>query len=155
MSNAAENTATETRCRRCRRILKSAESAALGIGPRCAAIEAATDGLSEKQVDKLMQVILDKGVTPTNRKGVYRIAGEDGSAVHIAHVNGNCTCEWGRRRVSAATKPCYAVAAARLAARPVIRTRPQAPAHAPLTVPSDAIWAELAAMGALDEIPAF
>lgn len=119
------NTTTEhtAKCRRCHRALRSATSAALGIGPRCAAIEAAFEGLSGKQVDKARQLIVDGGVVKV-RKGIYRAAGEDGCAVHIASVNGNCTCEWGRRRVSAATKTCYAVAVARLYDKP--RRRPAA-----------------------------
>ena len=122
MSNATAPVEQVT-CKRCKRPLKSAASIAAKIGPRCAAIEAATEGLNAKQVAKLMQVIVDKGVAATGRKGVYRVASEDGGAVHIAHVNGNgnCNCNWGLRRTSAMTKTCYAVAAARLAARPQVR----------------------------------
>lgn len=122
MGNAVETPAAElVKCSRCKRALTSAASRLAKIGPRCAAIEAATEGLNPKQVDKMMQVIIDKGVTPTSRKGVYRVASEDGETVHLCHVNGNCTCEWGLRRKSAETKVCYAVAAARLTARPQIR----------------------------------
>jgi len=105
-------------CRRChRKVLRSATSRAAGIGPRCAAIEAAFAGLSDKQRAKADQLITDKGIVKV-RTGIYRAAGEDGHAEHIASVNGNCTCEWGRRRVSATTKTCYVVAVARLMAKP-------------------------------------
>lgn len=120
MSNA-EIPAEQVTCRRCRRPLRSVASRILGIGPRCAAIEAATEGLSPKQVEKMKQVILDGGVTPTRRPEVYRVAKEADGGVHIAHINGNCTCEWGLRRKSALSKVCYGVAAARLAHRPQIR----------------------------------
>lgn len=108
-------------CSECHRPLTNATSRILGIGPRCAAIKAATKGLSPKQVEKMKQVILDGGVAPTRRPEVYRVAKEGGDGVHIAHINGNCTCEWGLRRNSAMSKVCYGVAAARLAYRPQIR----------------------------------
>lgn len=130
-------------CRRCgRKLTKST-----GIGPRCAAIEAATEGLNAKQVDKMTQVIEDRGIVATNRKGVYKIVNEAGVVIHTTHVNGNCTCEWGVRRTSADTKVCYMVAAARLLARPVIRKA--APASAPVALPSsEALWAEIDRMNA-------
>jgi Family of unknown function (DUF6011) len=149
---ASENsTGTEVihRCLRsgCGRKLTSPESIARGYGPRCAAIEAATEGLSAKQVDKMTQVIVDKGVAATNRKGVYHVTNEADGVIRIAHVNGNCTCEWGLRRKSADTKVCYHVAAARLTAKPVIyRSRQRLAAPAPVAVPLAApgdIWAEM------------
>jgi hypothetical protein len=117
MSNAVQR----IECRRCHRELRSASSRILGVGPRCAAIEAATEGLTPRQVDKVKQAIIDKAVAPTSRKGVYRVANEDGSVIRIAHVNGNCTCAYGLRRTSALAKTCYHVAAVRLTARPAIR----------------------------------
>ena len=120
MSNA-ENLAEQVTCRRCRRVLTSPASRLAEIGPRCAAIEAATEGLNAKQVDKMTQLILDEAITATSRKGIYRHVNEVGETVHLCHVNGNCTCEWGLRRKSAQTKVCYHVGAARLLARPQIR----------------------------------
>jgi hypothetical protein len=114
-------TAEPVTCRRCKRGLTSLASRLAGIGPRCAAIEAATEGLNAKQVDKMMQLIIDKAIAPTSRKGVYRVVNEAGEVAHICHVNGNCTCEWGLRRKSAQTKVCYHVGGARLLARPAIR----------------------------------
>ena len=150
----ATQTPAEARCTRCHRVLKSAASKARGMGDRCAAIEAATEGLSAKQVDKMTQLILDGGIVRTNRKGVFHVVNEAGEVIHRTHVNGNCTCEWARRRVSAETKTCYHVAAARLLARPVIRAA--APVAVPVALPSSAaIWAELEALGALDSVPAF
>ena len=154
--SAAENTqtpATETRCLRCNRKLKNGGT----YGPRCAAIVAATDGLSAKQVDKMEQLIADEAIVKTNRKGVYHVVNEAGEVIHIAHVNGHCTCEWSQRRMTADTKVCYHVAGARLKAKPLIRKAvPVVPAAAPVALPaSDAIWAELEALGALDAVPAF
>jgi hypothetical protein len=136
-------------CRRCHRPLTSPASVAAKLGPRCAAIEAATEGLSAKQTEKMEQLIADNAVVATNRENVFHIVNEAGEVIHIAHLNGNCNCAWSLRRTSAATKTCYHVAGARLLARPVIRR--QAPAPAPVALPaSDAIWAELGALGALD-----
>ena len=118
---STETAAEQVTCRRCRRPLRSASSIAAKIGPRCAAIEAATEGLSPKQVDKMAQLILDGAIVAANRKGVYHVVNEAGEVVHTCHVNGNCTCEWGLRRKSADTKVCYMVGAARLLDRPQIR----------------------------------
>lgn len=149
--------ATEpVKCRKCRRPLRSEASRALGIGPRCAAVQAATEGLTDKQADKMAQLILDKAILPASRKGIYKVVNEAGEVIHTVHApSGNCTCQWGLRRESATVKTCYHAAAARLLDRPVIRHRTPAAAPAKVTVPSDAIWAELEAVGALDEIPVF
>jgi hypothetical protein len=117
MSTAA-TPAAESRCERCRRPLKSASSRALGIGPRCAAIKAATKGLKPEQAEKVLEVIADGGVIATGRKGVYRVSSSKGDAAYLAHVNGNCTCAYGLRRTSAMSKTCFHVAAARLTAKP-------------------------------------
>lgn len=109
-------------CRRCRATLRAPASVAAGIGPRCAAIEAAFGGLNDKQRDKALEVIADGGVARTSRPGVFRVVSSDGSSVHLCSLNGNCTCGWGLRRHTASAKTCYAVAAARLTARPRIRT---------------------------------
>jgi hypothetical protein len=139
-----ENTRQAT-CRRCHRALRSATSVAAGIGPRCAAIEVATEGLDAKQVDKMAQLLLDKAIVATNRKGVYHVVNEAGEVVHVTHINGHCTCEWSRRRMTADVKACYHVGAARLLAKPLIRkAAPVVPATAPVALPaSAAMWAEI------------
>lgn len=137
--NSTENTEQVT-CRRCHRPLT--KSAAAGIGPRCAAIEAATEGLSAKQVDKMEQLLADKAIVATSRKGVYKVVNEAGEVIHTCHVNGNCDCQWGLNRDSAGIKTCYHAAGAKLLARPVIRKT--APAPAPVALPSsEAMWAEI------------
>jgi Family of unknown function (DUF6011) len=132
-------------CKRCHRALRSAASVAAGIGPRCAAIEAATEGLSAKQVDKMAQLIIDKAIVSTNRKGVYHVVNEAGEVVHVTHVNGHCGCEWSRRRMTADVKVCYHVGAARLLARPLIRKHALVVlAAAPIALPAPAaLWAEM------------
>ena len=141
-----ENT-ERVECRKCRRPLRSEASRAAGIGPRCAAIEAATEGLNAKQVDKMNQLIIDKAIVATNRKGVYRVVNEAGEIIHRVHVNGNCSCEWGLRRKSADIKTCYHAGAAKLLATPVVR-KPR-PVLMPVALPASAdIWAQLDALGA-------
>jgi hypothetical protein len=115
------STGTEARtakCRRCKRVLRTAPSIAAGIGPRCAAIEAAFDGLNVKQQDKARELVADGGITRTAHNGVCRVTAADGSEQHLTSVNGNCTCAWGLRRKTASTKPCYHVGAVRLAITP-------------------------------------
>ena len=114
MTNEMPNTA---RCGRCHRILRSPASIARGKGDRCAAIEAAFDGLSDKQRAKADQLITDKGIVKV-RAGIYKMTAEGGEVTHTASVNGNCTCEWGVRRTSATKKTCYHVAVAKLCDSP-------------------------------------
>jgi Ni,Fe-hydrogenase III small subunit len=117
-------TAHTTKCRRCHRVLRSATSCVLGIGPRCAAIEAAFDGLSDKQADKARQLIVDGGVTRTSRKGIARVPAEATGEHYITSVTGHCTCAWGIRRKSATAKTCYHVAVV------VLEFTPRRPARA-------------------------
>jgi hypothetical protein len=121
MSNAVQTPAAETRCERCHRPLKSASSRILGIGPRCAAIKAATEDLKPEQADKALELIADGGIVPTAHEGVYRVSSSKGDVVYLAAVTGQCSCAYGLRRLSGTAKTCYHVAGARLAARPVIR----------------------------------
>jgi hypothetical protein len=97
------------KCGRCHRPLRSPASIARGTGDRCAAIEAAFDGLSDKQCDKARQLIVDGGVTRTSRKGIARVPAEATGEHYITSVTGHCTCAWGIRRKSASTKTCYHV----------------------------------------------
>lgn len=110
------------KCRRCRRPLQTPASRAMGIGPRCAAIETATAGLNTEQTGKVLEAIADGAVVRTSRPGIAQVVSDDGSAVYIASVNGNCTCDWGVRRTSANVKTCWHPAAVRLDMTP--RRRP-------------------------------
>ncbi len=107
--------AEPAQCRRCkRRNLRAAASRSAGIGPRCAAIEAAFDGLSDKQRDKARQLA---GHAVKIRKGVYKVPSASGADPYIAFTDGNCMCPWGLHR-KAADKVCAHVAVARLKDRP-------------------------------------
>jgi Ni,Fe-hydrogenase III small subunit len=104
--------------------LRAAGSVARGIGPRCAAIEAAFAGLSDKQADKARQLMVDGGVTRTSRKGIARVPAEATGEHYLTSVTGHCTCAWGIRRKSAGTKTCYHVAVV------VLEFTPRRPARA-------------------------
>ena len=114
-------TEAPAKCRRCHRALRSPASRALGIGPRCAAIEAAFNGLNDKQQDKARQLIVDGGVTRTTRKGIALVPSDETGEHYITSVTGHCTCAWGIRRKNATTKTCYHVAVVRLEFTPRLR----------------------------------
>lgn len=113
------DTTERVECRKCHRPLRAESSRSLGIGPRCAAIEAATEGLNARQAEKALELVADGGVVPTSRKGVYRVSSGNGDAVYLTSVKGPCNCDHGRRAMTA--KICYHVGGARLAAHPVVR----------------------------------
>ena len=117
-------TEQSAKCRKCKRTLRSATSIARGTGDRCAAIEAAFDGLSDKQADKARQLIVDGGVTRTSRKGIARVPAEATGEHYLTSVTGHCTCACGIRRKSATAKTCYHVAVV------VLEFTPRRPARA-------------------------
>lgn len=111
--------AAPAQCRRCKRHnLRTAASRALGIGPRCAAIEAATAGLNDEQAAKALEAIADGAVVRTSRPGIANVVSDDGTEVYVTAASGHCSCKWGARRISATTKTCWHVAAVLLDATP-------------------------------------
>ena len=99
-------------CRRCKRHnLRTPASRALGIGPRCAAIEAATAGLNDEQAAKALEAIADGAVIRTSRPGIANVVSDDGSEVYTVSASGQCNCRWGRQRISATVKTCWHPAA--------------------------------------------
>lgn len=112
-----ETQAKIAKCRRCHRPLRSSISVALGIGPRCAAIEAAFAPLSDKQRDKARQLMVDGGITRTNHPGIARVPAEGTGETYLCSVTGHCTCAFGMRRKDAG-KTCYHVPVVRLEFRP-------------------------------------
>jgi hypothetical protein len=115
------NTTEPVRCERCHRPLTSPASRARGKGDRCAAIEAAFDGLSDKQRDKARQLIIDGGVTRTSRKGIALVPSDETGGHYITSVTGHCTCAYGVRRKTAMAKTCYHVAVVVLEFTPRVR----------------------------------
>lgn len=90
-----------TRCRYpdCNRSLRSARSAAEGIGPRCkaklraaqAVMETALAGLSEAQKVKALALINSGEVKPANRPGWYSVPSSDGRTTYIV-TSDFCPC---------------------------------------------------------------
>jgi hypothetical protein len=115
MTSTAEHTA---KCRKCHRTLRSAASVALGIGPRCAAVEAALAGLDDRQQDKALELIADGGIVATSHEGVAQVVSDDGGEVYLTSVTGHCSCPHGARRATATAKTCYHPGAVRLAITP-------------------------------------
>ena len=112
--------AETVKCRKCQRPLRSASSVAAKIGPRCAAIEAATEGLNAKQAEKALELVADGGVVKI-RKNVFAVAAGEGEGHYLTALTGQCNCAWGLKRTSAEKKTCAHVGAAILKARPVLR----------------------------------
>lgn len=104
-------------CRRCKRYsLRTPASRRAGIGPRCAAIEAAFDGLNARQCEKARKLAAS-GEVRKIRDGVYKVPSGSGKDPYITRTDGDCWCDWGHRR-KPGDKVCYHVGTARLLARP-------------------------------------
>ena len=116
--NSTDTTPEPVKCRRCKRPLTA--SAAFGIGPRCAAIEAATEGLNAKQAEKAIELVADGGVVKV-RENVFAVTAGEGEGHYLTALTGQCNCPWGLRRTSAEKKTCAHVGAAILKARPALR----------------------------------
>lgn len=106
----------EIECSRCHRPLRTQASRAARIGSRCAAIEAAFDGLNAKQCEKARKLAASGAVTKI-RDGVYAVPSGSGKSPYITFVSGDCRCDWGYHR-KPGDKVCYHVGTARLLARP-------------------------------------
>jgi hypothetical protein len=117
MSNPVETPATEHRCLRCGRRMKSAQP----YGRTCArkireaALAEARADFSADQQAKADELIRDGGIVPTNREGVFRSVSSKGDAEYMTH-SAVCTCRAGLQG-----RRCYHLLAARilvLSARP-------------------------------------
>lgn len=115
--SSTDTTAEPVKCSRCKRALTSAASVAAQIGPRCAAIEAATKGLNARQAEKAIELVADGGVVKV-RKNVFAVTAGEGEGHYLTALTGQCNCAWGLRRASAEKKACAHVGAAILKAHP-------------------------------------
>lgn len=117
MSNATNT--QPTRCLRCRRVLRSKTSCALGYGPGCrariraAALAEAVKGFAAAQVEKARELIADGGLIPV-RPGVFRAVSSKGDATYLVSSKGICGCPGGRR--GTAVDRCYHAASAKILA---------------------------------------
>ena len=87
------------RCRKCHRVLRSAASIELGIGPTCqrkvvAEAEAKAEATGKgTQYAKAVELIRDGGVVPL-RPRVWRTVASKGTGTYLTAVN-RCNCQAG------------------------------------------------------------
>jgi hypothetical protein len=136
--------ATESRCLRCGRKISTGS-----YGPKCAAkireAQRAAD-LSEwtpRQVEDARELVEDGGVVPTSRERVFRTVSSDGTGVYLTTAKW-CGCPAGLK-----AKNCYHRAAVVIVLGTSAPAPVGAPAPARVTVPSQSIWDELEALGAI------
>jgi hypothetical protein len=156
-----ETPAASHRCLRpgCGRKLTSFKSVAAGYGPTClrkirqAQLDEARRDFSAAQQASADELIRDAGIIPAGRDGIFRCVSSKGGENYTTHAHG-CNCKAGLQG-----RRCYHQLAARIlgiASRPVLRRTAPVAIPAPAVVPEwRDIWAELDAMGATAEIPAF
>lgn len=115
MTTAAETPAA-ARCLRCRRTLTAAASISAGYGPGCrariraAALATSSAEFTAAQVARARELLVDGGLIPTGRAGVYQSVSSDGATTYLTHRAG-CTCPAGTRGNG---RTCYHRAAARI-----------------------------------------
>jgi hypothetical protein len=137
--------ATQTRCLRCARPLRSAKSQARGYGDGCwAKVQAAAKtadltAWTPSQVEEARQAIEDGAVVPSNRDGVFHVVSTDGTEVHLVHRNG-CNCTAGLKTHH--PRPCWHRAAVAIV---LASSTPAAPAvvAVPAPAPAGDLWAGL------------
>ncbi|EOD70352.1 DUF6011 domain-containing protein [Amycolatopsis vancoresmycina] len=106
--------ATTAKCKRCKRVLRSAESIARGYGRHCAREEAARLVLanySAAQVEKVTQLLEDGGVARTSRHTFEVVASNGIRRYEVNATTASCTC-----KAAENGRKCYHVAAAQLLA---------------------------------------
>lgn len=103
------------RCRKCRHVLRSAKSIALGYGPTCMRrmrenAKVATEDYKPEQVEKAMELIELGAIIPAPRAHVFEVVSSKGDELYIVHpASGSCDCKAGARGVR-----CYHLAAAQI-----------------------------------------
>ncbi len=102
-----------TKCFRCGRTLRSANSIAAGVGPTCSArIATAAKTSTEKaaQVAKAVEAIELGGIVPLARRGarVFRSVSSRGDATYLTAAH-NCNCPAGLK-----SRSCYHTLAVQL-----------------------------------------
>lgn len=105
---------TETKCRKCHRVLRAADSIARGYGPTCfakvrAALASVTDqlaGFSTEQVRAASDVIADAAIVPSSTRGLYIVVASKGDDRYLTGAQ-TCSC-----KAAQYGRPCYHRAAA-------------------------------------------
>lgn len=109
---------TTAKCKRCKRVLRSADSIARGYGRHCARLarreEAARLVLanySAAQVEKVRELLEDGGVARTSRRTFEVVASDGVRRYEVDTTRASCTC-----KAAESGRKCYHVAAAQLLA---------------------------------------
>lgn len=106
-------TTEQTKCRHCRRVLRSAKSVSLGAGPKClrkvrdAEQTADLRDYKPSQIDAARELIADGAIIPL-RSVVFLTVSTDGTETYRSAPTG-CNCPGGLKG-----RRCYHTAAARL-----------------------------------------
>lgn len=107
-----------TKCRRCKRTLRSADSLARQMGRTCArktrqeeAAKLVLANYSAVQVEKVRELLADGGVQRVDRTTFLAVASNGIDRYEVSTVHASCTCKAGQNG-----RRCYHVAAATLAA---------------------------------------
>jgi len=99
MRITANQTTEQTRCRHCRRPLRSTRSIALGYGPTChRKIRNATTTVTAKPdaIEKARELIEQGGILPLRGRRIFTVVSSDGARTYKTAAQG-CTCPAGVR----------------------------------------------------------
>lgn len=107
-----------TKCRRCHRVLRSAESIARQMGRTCArrvrqesAAKSILVEFTPVQVEKVRELLADGGIARVTRHLYLAVASNGTDRYEVDTTAASCTCKAGERGVR-----CYHLGAALLAA---------------------------------------
>lgn len=103
------------RCTKCRHVLRTAKSIALGYGPTCmrriksnAAV--AAEDFKPVQVEKALELITDGGLVPSIRPRLFFAVSSRGDENYLINtIDNSCNCKAGRNG-----HRCYHLAAAQI-----------------------------------------
>jgi hypothetical protein len=112
------NTTNTAKCKRCKRVLRSASSLAAGMGRTCArkarqeaAAKLVLASYSPVQVEKVRELLADGGVQRVDRATFLAVASNGIDRYEVSTAHGTCSCKAGQNG-----RQCYHLAAATLAA---------------------------------------
>lgn len=111
-------TAHTAKCKRCHRVLRSADSIARQMGRTCArkarqeaAARLVLANYTEVQVAKVQELLADGGVQRVDRTTFLAVASNGIDRYEVSTAHASCTCKAGQNG-----RKCYHLAAATLAA---------------------------------------
>lgn len=103
------------RCLKCRRVLRSAKSVALGYGPTCTKrvkenARFAAEDFQPVQVEKALELLADGGIVRSIRPRLFFAVSSTGDNNYVVNtIDNSCTCKAGQRDIR-----CYHLAAVQI-----------------------------------------